>query len=30
VLAAIESRIAGEALDAAGEENAQLGGWDAK
>ena len=30
VLAAIESRIAGEALDAAGEENARLGGWDAK
>ena len=30
VLAAIEARIAGEALDAAGEENARLGGWDAK
>lgn len=28
VLAAIETRIAGEALDAAGEENARLGGWD--
>jgi hypothetical protein len=27
VLAAIETRIAGEALDAAGEENARLGGW---
>jgi hypothetical protein len=30
VLAAIEARIAGEALDAAAEENARLGGWDAK
>jgi hypothetical protein len=30
VLSAIEARIAGEALDAAGEENARLGGWDAK
>jgi hypothetical protein len=30
VLAAIEARIAGEALDAAGEENARLGGWDSK
>lgn len=29
VLSAIEARIAGEALDAAGEENARLGGWDA-
>jgi hypothetical protein len=28
VLAAIQVRIAGEALDAAGEENARLGGWD--
>jgi len=28
VLAAIDARIAGEALDAAGEENARLGGWD--
>ncbi|MEJ0085899.1 MAG: hypothetical protein WDO72_09465 [Pseudomonadota bacterium] len=28
ILAAIERRIAGEALDAAGEENARLGGWD--
>lgn len=30
VLSAIEARIAGDALDAAGEENARLGGWDAK
>jgi hypothetical protein len=29
VLAAIEARIAGETLDAAGEENARLSGWDA-
>jgi hypothetical protein len=29
VLQAIESRIAGDALDASGEENARLGGWDA-
>lgn len=29
VLSAIDSRIAGDALDAAGEENARLGGWDA-
>ena len=29
VLSAIESRIDGDALDAAGEENARLGGWDA-
>ena len=28
VLAAIEARIAGEALDAAGEQDARLGGWD--
>jgi hypothetical protein len=28
IVAAIEVRIAGEALDAAGEENARLGGWD--
>jgi hypothetical protein len=28
ILSAIEARIAGEALDAAGEENARLGGWD--
>ncbi|HET9863406.1 MAG TPA: hypothetical protein VFP37_08170 [Steroidobacteraceae bacterium] len=28
VLAAIEARIDGEAFDAAGEENARLGGWD--
>ena len=30
VLSAIEARIAGDALDAAGEENARLGGWDAQ
>ena len=30
VLSVIESRIAGDALDAAGEENARLGGWDPK
>ena len=30
VLSAIEARIAGDALDAAGEERARLGGWDAK
>ncbi|HEX6395847.1 MAG TPA: hypothetical protein VFZ95_00350 [Steroidobacteraceae bacterium] len=30
VLSAITSRIAGEALDAAGEEDARLGGWDAR
>jgi len=30
VLAAIEARIAGEALDAAGEQNARLSGWDAE
>lgn len=30
VLAAVEARIAGEALDAAAEENARLGGWDAR
>jgi anti-sigma factor RsiW len=29
VLSAIEARIAGDALDAAGEEDARLGGWDA-
>jgi hypothetical protein len=28
VLAAIEARIAGEPLDAGGEQNARLGGWD--
>jgi hypothetical protein len=28
VLSAIEARIAGDALDAAGEEDARLGGWD--
>lgn len=28
VLAAVDERIAGEALDAAGEQNARLGGWD--
>jgi hypothetical protein len=28
VLSAIEARISGEALDAGGEENARLGGWD--
>jgi len=28
ILAAIETRRAGDALDAAGEENARLGGWD--
>ena len=30
VLSAIEARIAGDALDAAAEEDARLGGWDAK
>jgi hypothetical protein len=30
VLSAIEARIAGDALDAAGEERARLGGWDQK
>ncbi len=30
VLSAVDERIAGEALDAAGEENARLGGWDTK
>jgi hypothetical protein len=30
VLTAIDQRIAGEALDAAGEEHARLGGWDTK
>ncbi len=30
VLSAVDERIAGEALDAAGEENARLGGWDPK
>jgi hypothetical protein len=30
VLAAVDERIAGEALNAAGEENARLGGWDTK
>lgn len=30
VLSAIESRMAGDALDAAGEQNARLGGWDAR
>ena len=28
IVAAIETRIAGDALDAAGEENARLGGWE--
>jgi len=30
VLSAVDDRIAGEALDAAGEKNARLGGWDTK
>ena len=30
VLAAVEARISGEALDADGEQRARLGGWDAK
>jgi hypothetical protein len=29
ILLAIDSRIAGDALDAAGESNARLGGWGA-
>jgi hypothetical protein len=30
VLSAVDERIAGEALDAAGEQDARLGGWDTK